>query len=187
MPFSGINRFTNKWEPVLWFTKKPSGYYFDLDAVREIPKAWSQKPQKSRNRKGQTKIFEGERRNTNLKQDNTPMADGRPDPTKAGFNDRWRENLTSEQKKKNPGDFIYLTTKPFPDAHYATYPVELPLFYISCMCPQNGIVLDPFAGSGTTAEAAEKIARKWILIEGSPENESLIRKRIGPFLSEKLC
>jgi len=78
-------------------------------------------------------------------------------------------------------------SNPYPEAHYATFPVELPEYFIQCMCPVDGIVLDPFAGSGTTAEAAEKLARKWILIEGQSQNQKLIKKRLQSHMSEKIC
>lgn len=52
----------------------------------------------------------------------------------------------------------------------------------SCACPNNdgsgkSIVLDPFAGSGTTLAVAERYGRKWIGIELSPEYGKLIEKR----------
>lgn len=210
MPFSGENRFTNKWEPCLWFTKKPSGYYFKLDEVRLMPKALERKPPKMVDRTGQQKLMEGEDPKKPKKQDNVITASGKPDPTKKDFNKRYLEAqkrkyhaqtlnkihsgdfdiITGEylgnEKGKNPGDYLILPTKPYPQAHYATYPVELPMYYIQCMCPEGGLVLDPFAGSGTTAEASERLARKWILIEGQRKNLKLIQKRLESWKSDKL-
>ena len=90
-------------------------------------------------------------------------------------------------KGKNPGDIFVQSSKPYPEAHYATFPIELPEYFIQCMCPIDGIILDPFAGSGTSAEAAERLARKWILIEGHIENKKLIEKRLQPYMSEKIA
>jgi len=206
MPFSGSNRFTNKWEPVLWFTKIPSGYYFDLDAIRQRPSCWDEKSPKRKDTTGQTKLTEGNEIKAS-KQDQYPTASGTVDPTKEGFNERWKNRKRQEQSLlrknnhnydsetgeylgnplgKNPGDVLYINPRPYPDAHYATFPVDLPEYYISCMCPADGLVLDPFAGSGTTAEAAEKLARKWVLIEAFPGNLKLIQKRLKPYLSGKL-
>jgi DNA modification methylase len=44
-------------------------------------------------------------------------------------------------------------------------------------CPENGIVLDPFAGSGTTGKVAEELGRNSILIELNPKYISYIKER----------
>ena len=49
--------------------------------------------------------------------------------------------------------------------HHATFPVELPQYFITHFCPIDGTVLDPFLGSGTTAVAAKRLGRKCIGIE----------------------
>lgn len=50
-------------------------------------------------------------------------------------------------------------------AHPARYPIELPEFFIKFLTSEGDIVLDPFGGSNTTGEAAEKIRRHWICFE----------------------
>lgn len=49
--------------------------------------------------------------------------------------------------------------------HPARYPLAIPEFFIKFLTMEGGIVLDSFAGSNTTGEAAEKLRRKWISIE----------------------
>jgi len=51
--------------------------------------------------------------------------------------------------------------------HPAVYPVELPLFFIKLLCPEDGLVVDPFAGSGTTGIAALSVGRDSILIDNN--------------------
>ncbi len=51
--------------------------------------------------------------------------------------------------------------------HPAVFPVELPTFFIKLLCPENGLVVDPFAGSGTTAIAASNENRSFIVIDNS--------------------
>lgn len=70
-----------------------------------------------------------------------------------------------------------VSTKPFKEAHYATYPQELIEPCIKAGCPENGIVIDPFAGSGTTGIVASKLGRNFILIEMSPESANIARRR----------
>ena len=62
--------------------------------------------------------------------------------------------------------------------HPATFPDKLPVDFIECFCPENGIVLDPFMGSGTTAIASIKSGRKFIGFEISKEYSELAEKRI---------
>ncbi len=62
--------------------------------------------------------------------------------------------------------------------HPATFPDNLPYDFIQCFCPPNGIVLDPFMGSGTTALAAIKLERNYIGIDISKEYCELAKKRI---------
>lgn len=53
--------------------------------------------------------------------------------------------------------------------HPAVFPVDLPLFFIKLLCPDNGLVVDPFAGSGTTGIAALSLGRQCILIDNNLE------------------
>ena len=61
--------------------------------------------------------------------------------------------------------------------HGATFPKALAELCIKASCPVGGIVLDPFAGSGTTGEAALQNNRRAILIEKNPDYVQLINKR----------
>jgi DNA modification methylase len=63
--------------------------------------------------------------------------------------------------------------------HFAMFPIELPLKIISAFCPPDGIVLDPFAGSGTTGLAAKSLHRSSVLIELNPQFVELIQKRMN--------
>jgi DNA modification methylase len=58
-----------------------------------------------------------------------------------------------------------VTTKGYKEAHFATFPPELIIPCIKAGCPEGGIVLDPFFGSGTTGEVCRKLSRKCIGIE----------------------
>jgi len=62
--------------------------------------------------------------------------------------------------------------------HPATFPDKLPYDFIQCFCPPDGIVLDIFMGSGTTALAAIKLNRKFLGFEISKEYVDLAKKRI---------
>ena len=70
-----------------------------------------------------------------------------------------------------------VSTKSYTGAHFAVYPPDLIYPCIKAGCPQGGVVLDPFAGSGTTGIVAANNMRKSILIELNPEYAELIEKR----------
>ena len=62
--------------------------------------------------------------------------------------------------------------------HPATYPDQLPYDFIQCFCPPEGIVLDPFIGSGTTALASISLNRNYIGFDISEEYVELAKLRI---------
>jgi DNA modification methylase len=78
---------------------------------------------------------------------------------------------------KETGDIWKITLEPYPEAHFSVFPTKLVETAMRMGCPPRGVVLDPFAGSGTVGEVAIKLNRKAILIELIPEFVDLIRKR----------
>jgi DNA modification methylase len=157
MPSSVKDRFSNGWEAIYLFSKQ-GRYYFDLDAVREpyigrdVRKAWwSRKPEK---------------------------ASG---PMERGGRSQWERNgelWERDPAGKNPGDVWEITTQPFAEAHFATFPEALPERCIKASCPTDGVVLDPFAGSGTTTLVAKRLQRSSVSVEVKPEYVEMIKRRI---------
>lgn len=72
-----------------------------------------------------------------------------------------------------------VNVKPYKEAHFATYPPELIKPCILAGCPKGGTVLDPFGGSGTTAQVAMENNRNSILCELNPEYVKLINHRLA--------
>lgn len=62
--------------------------------------------------------------------------------------------------------------------HPAVFPVDLPLFFIKLLCPQEGLVADPFAGSGTTGIAALAAGRRCLLIDNNNHYCELAHRRL---------
>jgi len=87
------------------------------------------------------------------------------------------QTVAAHPNGKNPGDFWSIPTEKFKGAHFAIFPTELPRRIIKAFCPKNGIVLDPFAGSGTTGKAAKELGRKSILIELNKDYLDVMKKR----------
>lgn len=62
--------------------------------------------------------------------------------------------------------------------HPAVFPVDLPLFFIKLLCPEGGLVVDPFSGSGTTGIAALSLNRQCLLIDNNAEYCEIALKRL---------
>lgn len=88
--------------------------------------------------------------------------------------------VTGEMRNKR--DVWCVNTKPCKEAHFATYPFELIKPCILAGCPENGIVLDPFMGSGTTAIVARSLNRNYIGVELNPEYIKIAQKRLEKHL-----
>jgi len=67
---------------------------------------------------------------------------------------------------------------PMKRKHPAVFPDKIPYDFIQCFCPPEGIVLDPFMGSGTTAVAAKMLKRNYIGFEICPDYCKLAERRI---------
>ena len=70
-----------------------------------------------------------------------------------------------------------IATQPYAEAHFATFPEELPKLCILAGSKPGGIVLDPFAGSGTVGKVALELGRKALLIELSAAYVKLAHER----------
>jgi len=67
---------------------------------------------------------------------------------------------------------------PLKRKHPAPFPDQIPIDFIRCFCSPEGIVLDPFMGSGSTAVAAKKLGRKFIGFEIENEYTDIAYKRL---------
>lgn len=91
-------------------------------------------------------------------------------------------------KGKNPGNVWQMAPGKLKEAHFSIFPEELPRRVILACCPEKteeglpGVVLDPFAGSGTTGQVAKELGRRAILIELKKEYVNIIKKRCGEII-----
>lgn len=66
---------------------------------------------------------------------------------------------------------------PNPAEHPARFPLALPSFFIRLLTQPGQLVFDPFGGTGTTALAAEKLERRWLVTELDPKYASVVPAR----------
>lgn len=94
------------------------------------------------------------------------------------LNLRRKYNTDGLPEKRNKRSVWSVNTQPFPDAHFAVFPPKLIEPCIMAGCPVDGIVLDPFMGSGTTAYVALKNGRNFVGVELNAEYIEMAKKRI---------
>lgn len=87
-------------------------------------------------------------------------------------------NSPNQTGLRNCRNVWTMATRPFKDAHFATFPPELAERCIKAGCPEGGIVLDPFGGAGTTGLAADRLQRDAILIELNRDFAALAARRL---------
>lgn len=97
---------------------------------------------------------------------------------KANFERLQKRMLSGEISGRNTRTVWSIATHAYHGAHFAVFPPALLEIPIKAGCPEDGIVLDPFIGSGTTAVVANRLNRKWIGIELNPEYTKLAEMRI---------
>ena len=98
--------------------------------------------------------------------------------SKENFEKIQEKVLTGKLKGKNKRAVWNIATSAFKGTHFAVYPPKLIEIPIKAGSPENGIVLDPFMGSGTTGLVAKKLNRNWLGIELNPEYAKMAEERI---------
>ena len=164
MPESVKDRCARCYEHIFLFSKSKK-YFFDYKAISE-PIAPATAERLKRGMKGGNKYGK-------------PVP-GQPQPQSIN---RPREHGEIKDADINPlrnkRDVWKINTVPFKGGHYAAYPPKLVETCLLAGCPEGGIVLDPFMGSGTTGMVASQMGRHFVGIELNPAYTELAYKRIG--------
>ena len=150
MPESVQDRCTKAHEYIFLLSKSPK-YYYDIESIKEEAHTTD---------------------NSNRNRDESRL-NNTPGRTKmAGL-------TTNHYEKKNKRSVWTVTTKPYSGAHFAVFPSDLIEPCILAGAPVGGIVLDPFMGSGTTAQVAQNLGRQYLGCELNREYEKLQNERLS--------
>jgi DNA modification methylase len=154
MPESVRDRCTKAHEYVFLLSKSPT-YYFDSAAIQEPVAAATVA------RLAQPRLAE--------------QAGSTRVPGKTNGNMK----AVGNGETRNRRSVWTVSTKPFKEAHFATFPADLIEPCVLAGCPEGGTVLDPFFGAGTTGLVALKHGRNAVGIELNPEYVTIAKKRLG--------
>jgi site-specific DNA-methyltransferase (adenine-specific) len=98
------------------------------------------------------------------------------------------KTIYTEEQKREFIDLVFGQWNYFADTRSltkATFSMDIPTKAIKILTYKNDVVLDPFAGSGTSMVAAETLNRRWVGIELSPNYAKIANERVGFFVQQK--
>jgi site-specific DNA-methyltransferase (adenine-specific) len=92
-----------------------------------------------------------------------------------------RKRVQAGPDMVRPSTLLYVEPefRPNPTRHPARFPTEIPSFFIRLLTKPGQLVLDPFAGTGTTAVAAESLGRRWVVIEREKRFAKILAQRLA--------
>lgn len=154
MPQSVTDRFSVDYEKFFFFVKSKK-YYFQQQF-----EPWVQRPNDIKRAAEKHPGYNGKH------------ADGKQGQGIKG------QPVGDPSKGRNKRSIWNVATRAYKGAHFAVYPPELIEPIVLSSCPEGGIVLDPFFGSGTTGLVASKHKRHYIGIELNPEYKLLAEERL---------
>lgn len=168
MPEPVTDRCAKSHEYIFLFSKNEK-YYFDYESIQE--------PTVSTDGKQKRTEFVGSGYKTHNRVHKNLQYDVQPPHTmhinrELGLPDK-------EYTARNKRTVWHVNTRPDPCAHFAVYPEKLIEPCILAGCPKDGIVLDPFMGSGTTAKVAQRFDRHYTGCDINQEYIKIAEKKLS--------
>jgi len=193
MPESVTDRPTKSHE-YIFLLSKSKNYYYDADAIKEpitdsttirmlqnveaqTGKQWTPQMAKRPNGVNRNRELGYDSKENKLRGHKNMQPDGQ-EPNSIHVR-RTEGMMDLPYAIRNKRSVWTVPTMPYKGAHFATFPEALITPCILAGAPEGGIVLDPFAGSGTTLAVAKAHNRKYIGIELNPEYIKLAEKRLS--------
>ena len=191
MPESVTDRCVKAHEYIFLFSKKAK-YYFDHLAIKEpavggVPgnkthkhtSAYEAGDEMSRTKAGL--VDYARKKSQSFKREGSKREQAIPGQS-VGTHRPDRKESDYDLNTRNKRSVWTVSTKPYKEAHFAVFPPELITPCVLAGCPNGGIVLDVFNGSGTTGEVALLNGCNYKGIELNPEYITLTHKRLGSLL-----
>lgn len=177
MPESVTDRCTKSHEYIFLLSKSQK-YFYDADAIKEpatyaLTSGDNRPPGIVRDRLYGYDSKEAVLRGRKITKTDNGITIRHPDG-KHGDKQQSPKTIADFRNKRSVWT---VATKPYSEAHFATFPPALIEPCILAGSRKGDIVLDPFFGSGTTGEVAEKHGRDWIGIDLNPKYYELSKRR----------
>jgi len=181
-PISSKDRFWGNHEKFFWFVKDVKKYYFNRDPILVPQAEISIRRMFSKNNMDKRKDFNAsDKEGFGISSSNQDKHYARM-REEMGIDKEFNyEELVKSGKCPTRPEFDTwnIPSVTYKGAHFAVYPPELIEKPILSCCPEQGIVIDPFMGSGTTGEVAKLNNRKYIGLELNTEYAILANERIS--------
>ena len=148
------NRFRDAWERLLQFNKSKKFAMYQEEVM--VPMGdWAKSRLKNLS-------------DTDKRRDNSKVGSG------------FGKNISNwiDREKAYPTNVLHLATECNNKKHSAAFPEELPEWFIKLFTKEGDMVLDPFAGSGTTLFVAERMGRNAIGIEIIEEYYKMVKDQL---------
>lgn len=191
MPESINDRPATSHEKIFLLSRAPR-YHYDAAAVRQayspatLPQLTENYTGKSRKDYAAAKAQDPSESKRRIIAGMKKRASEHASPRHAGHITHTRIEQTPRGEGRNlrnyepaPVQVWPIATRPFSEAHFATFPPELAERCLRAGCPAGGTVLDPFGGAGTTALVADRMGLDCTIIELNPEYAEIARRRIS--------
>jgi len=181
-PISSKDRFWGNHEKFFWFVKDVKKYYFNRDPILVPQAEISIRRMFSKNNMDKRKDFNASDKegfgisSSNQDKHYARMREEMGIDKEFNYEELIKSGKCPMRPEFDTWDIPSVTYK---GAHFAVYPPELIEKPILSCCPEQGIVIDPFMGSGTTGEVAKLNNRRYIGLELNTEYAILANERIS--------
>jgi DNA modification methylase len=161
MPESVRDRCTKAHEYVFLLSKSER-YYYNQDAIKEDAICGANGSQFHTGKTGDHQLGRAQKVRPS-------MPKGSFDGKTEAMADTGQNAFRAVTEKRNKRSVWSIATRPYAGAHFATMPPELAETCVLAGCPEGGTVLDPFSGSGTTAEVSKRLECRFVGCELNPD------------------
>ncbi|MBR8435704.1 site-specific DNA-methyltransferase [Burkholderia cenocepacia] len=189
MPESVRDRCTKAHEYLFLLSKSPK-YYFDQEAILEpvSPNTHARLSQNVQAQIGSERANGGAKSNGNMKAVGRKVYPGNGVGFGHGFdavpkgrvknNASFDEAMAIMPTERNRRSVWTIPTQSYSGAHFATFPEALVEPCVLAGSRPGDVVFDPFFGSGTVGQVAQRLGRRFVGCELNPDYESLQRDRL---------